>query len=424
MNAAAELGADRCRACLGGRMIDFLDLGLQPIANRYVAADERDQPEPAFPLRAHVCLDCALIQVPNRVPAEFFRHYLYTPAAADGLRRHFAALADRLVDGARLPADGYLVDIGCNEGVLLAACAARGLRVLGIDPARNLIARARAAGLEVVGEYFDGALARALRARRGPAAAITTTNTFNHIDDLHGFVGGVRELLAADGVFIVEVPHAADLIAHNEFDTIYHEHLSEFSVRAIVELYRACGLQVFDVEALPVHGGSLRVWGQHAAGPRPTTAAVARALADEERRGLFAAATYAAFRQRVEALREALRERIASVRADGGRVAAYGAPAKGMTLLAYCGLGATDIAYVADRNPLKQGRFTPGTGIPIVPAERIADDPPDVLLVLAWNFLDEILAQQAAFRRRGGRFLVPIPTPRFVEPPPLERARA
>ncbi len=409
------LGATRCRACRGSRMIDFLDLGVQPIANRYVDAAQRGEPEPAFPLHAYACLDCALIQVPNRVPAEFFRHYLYMPSAADSLRRHFDALADRLVEGEYLPAQGYLVDIGCNEGVLLFACAQRGLRVVGVDPALNLIEPVRAAGIEVVGEYFGVEVVRQLRARLGPASVVTTTNTFNHIDDLRGFVSGVRDLLAADGVFIVEVPHAADLLEHNEFDTIYHEHLSEFSVRSVVELYRDCGLQVYDVEALEVHGGSMRVWGQRTDGPRQQTAAVDRWLSGEKARGLFEPDTYDAFRKRVEALRETLREQIASLRASGKRVAAYGAPAKGMTLLAYCGFGPEDIAYVVDRSPLKQGRFTPGTDIAIVPPERIVTDPPDVLLVLAWNYLDEIRVQQADFIGRGGRFLVPIPVPRFVD---------
>lgn len=411
---ATILGASRCRACLGCRMIDFLDLGVQPIANRYVEAAERGPSEPAFPLHAHACLDCALIQVPDQVPVEFFRHYLYVSSAAEGLRQHLAALADRLADGGHVPAHGYLVDVGCNDGVLLRAGAARGLRVVGVDPARNLVERVRAAGIEVVGEYFSAEVAHEIRGRHGRAAAVTTTNTFNHIDDLHGFVRGVRDLLADDGVFVVEVPHAADLLERNEFDTIYHEHLSEFSLRSFVDLYRACGLEVFDVEALTVHGGSMRVWGRHLGGEGPRGAAVERWLADEERRGLFAAATYEAFRVRVEALRETLRAQIAALRKQGKKVAAYGAPAKGMTLLAYCGLGPADIAYVADRNPLKQNRFTPGTGIPIVPAERITSEPPDVLLVLAWNYLDEIVVQQAEFLRGGGRFLVPIPTPRFV----------
>jgi SAM-dependent methyltransferase len=402
-------------------MIDFLDLGVQPIANRYVDAAHRNEPEPAFPLHAYACLDCGLIQVPNRVPADFFCHYLYTPATAEALCRHFAALADRFAGGMFVPPQGYLVDIGCNVGVLLSACAERGLRVVGVDPAQNLIERVRAAGIEVVGEYFSIEVGHHLRARRGPASVVTTTNTFNHIDDLHGFVRGVRDLLAEDGVFIVEVPHAADLLEHNLFDTIYHEHLSEFSVRSFVELYRACGLQVFDVEAIDVHGGSIRIWGQCPEGRRPRTAAVERWLSEEAARGLFERATYDAFRERVEALRVTLRARIAALRAGGTTVAAYGSPAKGTTLLAYCGFGPDDIAYVVDRNPLKQGRLTPGTGIAIVPPDRIASEPPDVLLVLAWNYLDEILVQQADFVRRGGRFLVPVPTPHFVETTAAER---
>lgn len=395
-------------------MIVFLDLGVQPLANRYVDPAQRGEPEPAFPLQVYACLDCGLIQVPNHVPAEYFRHYLYMPSAADTLSRHFRSLAERL-DGEYLSTSNYLVDIGCNEGVLLIACAQRGLRAVGVDPAENLIERARAAGLEVVGEYFGIDVARQLQERFGPAAVITTTNTFNHIDDLHGFVLGVRHLLAEDGVFIVEVPHAADLLEHNEFDTIYHEHLSQFSVRSVVELYRACGLQVYDVEGLEVHGGSIRIWGQRKEGRRPPTSAVDRALAEEKARGLFERGTYDAFRGRVEALREALRTEIAALRAAGKQVAAYGAPAKGTTLLAYCGFGPDDIAYVADRNPLKQGRLTPGSGIAIVPPERIASESPDVLLLLAWNYLDEILVQQADFIRRGGRLLVPVPMPRFIE---------
>ncbi len=414
-SAGEELGAERCRACLGRNTIEVLDLGTQAIANRYVDASKRHEPEPAFPLIAYVCLDCALIQLPNRVPAEFFRHYLYTPAAAEGLRRHFSSLADRLCEAGAVAGDGYLVDIGCNEGVLLRACVERGIRVVGVDPARNLIERVRADGIEVVGEYFDVDVARRLARRRGPASAVTTTNTFNHIPDLHDFVGGVRELLRGDGVFVVEVPHSGDLVEHNEFDTIYHEHLSEFSLRSIVELCRSCGLEVFDVEALSVHGGSMRVWAQLAGGPRAQNERVAHQLEGEAERGLYERSTYEAFRKRVESLLERLRDEVADLKRSGATVAAYGSPAKGMTLLAACGFGPDEIDWVADRSTLKQGRYTPGTGIPIVAPRRISEDSPDVMLMLAWNYLGEIVEQQSDYLRRGGRFLVPIPTVRFID---------
>jgi SAM-dependent methyltransferase len=403
-----------CRACRSPRLRLFLPLGLHPPANRFLRAEELDHPEPRFPLDAHVCLDCALIQVTNHIPPDFFRHYLYVPSASETGRRHFAALAgvvaERLLGGR----DGLVVDIGCNDGLFLRACADLGPRTLGVEPAANLTAIARAKDLEVVNEYFTPATARTIRAAAGPAAVIVTTNTFNHIDDLAAFVEGVTLLLDPGGVFVIEVPHARDLVERNEFDTIYQEHLSEFSARSLAELFRRFALEIFDIEALPIHGGSMRVLAQRRDGGRPVTPAVAAWLAQEQAAGLFEAATYEAFRDRVDRNRTRLGGLLRELRGAGRRLAGYGAPAKGNTLLNYCGIGPDLLDFLADRSALKHGLYSPGMHIPVVPVERILETQPDYLLILAWNFADEIMAQQAEYRRRGGRFILPIPEPRVV----------
>lgn len=390
-----------------------LSLGEHPPANAFVLPEEVERGvDAAFPLDAWVCLGCALIQIPDRVPAEFYRHYLYTPDAAEGLRRHFDSVADELSRTTR----GLVVDVGCNVGLLLDACRARGVRCVGVDPAENLAVDTRARGHDVLTRYFDRDAADEVRARFGPADVVITTNTFNHIDDLHAFVGAAAHLLADEGVFVVEVPHAGELIEQNQFDTIYQEHLSEFSVRSFVELFRATGLALVDVLALPVHGGSMRVVAQKLGGPRAASPRVGSWLDDERRRGLFERATYEAFAARVEANRAALVELLARLRAEGASVAAYGAPAKGNTLLIHAGLGPSEVAFIADRNVRKQGRLAPKTHIPVVPVERILEAQPDYMLLLAWNYADEVFRQQAEWVRRGGRFIVPIPAPRIVSP--------
>lgn len=401
-----------CRTCRGSNVVCFLELGSHPPGNAFLLPEQLDEPEASAPLDAFVCLDCGLIQIPDRVPAGFYTHYLYTPASADGLREHFEDVADHLAT----LTSGLVIDVGCNVGLLLDACRARGNRVVGIDPADNLTVLARERGHDVVGGYFDRAMADAIRARCGPASVVITTNTFNHIDDLHAFVESAAALLADDGRFIVEVPHSGDLIEKNEFDTIYQEHLSEFSVHSFDALYRASGLELIDVTALRVHGGSMRVTAQRSGGQHAVEPSVRAWLDDERARGLFERATYDAFRERVGHNREALVTMIASLRDEGATIAAYGAPAKGNTLLIYCGLGPSTIAFVADRNERKQGRLTPGMHIPVVPAQHVLKAQPDFLLVLAWNYADEIMSQQAEYARRGGRFIIPIPEPRIVPP--------
>jgi SAM-dependent methyltransferase len=402
-----------CRACRRAEMLMFLPLGDHPPANAFVGPGQLATPDRVFPLNTHVCLACGLIQVPNVIPPDYFRHYLYVPSASATMHGHFAGLAAEVAALLDAP-DGLVVDIGCNDGLFLGACQDRGLRILGIDPATNLIERARERGIAVLNEYFNAATAVEARQAHGPASIIVTTNTFNHIDDLHEFMRGVAILLADGGRFIVEVPHALDLVNHNEFDTVYHEHVSEFAVKSFVDLYDYFDMVVVDIQQLTIHGGSMRIIAERRQPGVSVSPVVERWLERERAAGLFAADTYRGFRERVEQNRDGLMAMLRRFKAEGKRLAGYGAPAKGSTLLNYYGIGPDLLDFLADRNSLKQGLYSPGTRIPIVGPERILQDQPDYLVVLAWNFADEIIAQQQEYTRRGGRFILPIPEPRVV----------
>ena len=392
----------------------FLPLGAHPPANAFLRRDQLDRPEARFALDTHVCLDCGLIQVPNVIPPDFFRDYLYVPSASDTMHEHFGRLAAFVREQLAPSPDELVVDIGSNDGLFLGKLKALGGRGLGVEPATNLTEIARARGVDVVNEYFNEASAADVRWRYGAASVITTTNTFNHIDDLHGFMAAVTRLLAPEGTFVIEVPHAADLIQQNEFDTVYHEHVSEFSVQSLVDLFAFFELEVVDVVRLTVHGGSMRVFGRRRSAGARQSSEVSSWLAAEQRAGLLEAKTYDAFAVRVHDIRARLLALLAELTGAGRRIAAYGAPAKGNTLLNYYQIGPDTLAYLADRNTLKHGLYSPGMHIPIVPAERVLEDQPDYLLVLAWNFADEIMRQQEEYHRRGGKFILPIPEPRVV----------
>ena len=403
-----------CRTCKSDRLYLFLPLGEHPLANGFLREEQLAEPEARFPLDVHVCLACGLIQVADQVPAEYFRHYVYIPSSADAMHGHFAGLAESL--GARFlgSPEALTVDIGCNDGLFLSFLHERGARTLGVDPARNIAELAREKGLEVVCEYFTPELARAIREEHGPAKVVVSTNTFHHIGDLDPFTLGVTLLLADDGVFVVEVPHALELVEQNEFDGVYHEHVSQHTVKSFVDHFRLFGLEVFDVERLDIHGGSIRVFARRATSGATSPPVVREWLDEEARRGLFVEATYDAFRVRVERIREELLKILAGLKAEGSRIVGYGASARGNTLLNYYRIGTETLDYIVDRNPLKQGLFSPGMHIPVEGAERLAEDDPDYVLVIAWNFAEEIARQQEDYLRRGGRFIVPIPEPRIV----------
>ena len=403
-----------CRTCKSERLYLFLPLGVHPLANGFLQAEQLDEPEPRFPLDVHVCLDCGLIQVADQIPAGFFRHYVYIPSSADAMHGHFSGLADTLARRFLDSAEALTIDIGCNDGLFLSFLHGRGARTLGIDPATNIAELARDKGIEVVTEYFTPELARRIREEHGPAKVVVSTNTFLHIGDLDPFTLGVTLLLADDGIFVVEVPHAQELVEQNEFDGVYHEHVSQHTVKSFVDHFRLFGLEVFDVERLDVHGGSIRVFARPARNGAAPPVEVQAWLDEEERRGLFAVETYDAFRARVERIRAELLEILTEVKRSGGRIVGYGASARGNTLLNYYGIGPDILDYIVDRNPLKQGLYSPGMHIPVEGPERLAGDDARYMLVIAWNFAGEIIEQQAGFRQRGGQFILPIPEPRVV----------
>ena len=405
---------DVCRACKSNEMFMFLELGPHPPANQFLTREQLDQPEPSFPLNAHVCLDCALIQVPDFIPPDYFRHYLYVPSASDAMHGHFAGLARTLSDRFVSSPEDMIVDIGSNDGLFLKACSDLGAGTLGVEPASNLAEMARQKGLDVVNEYFSPEIAGRIRDQYGAATVIVTTNTFNHIDDLHAFVEGVSALLDEQGVFVIEVPQALELVEKNEFDTIYHEHLSEFSIKSLVDLFNYFSMEIFDVERLEIHGGSMRIFVQKDGAGRAASPLLAEWPARERAVKLFSKSTYRAFKDRVEQNKTRLVSMLKELKQQGKKLAGYGAPAKGNTLLNYCGIGSGLLEFLADRSQLKHGLYSPGMHISIVPPETILKEQPDYLLILAWNFAEEIMAQQDEFRQRGGKFILPIPEPRIV----------
>jgi SAM-dependent methyltransferase len=402
-----------CRSCGARELLPVLSLGALPLSDGFLTAAELDRPEPRFPLDVAFCAACGLVQILDTVPPEilFGRDYPYFSSVSATLLAHSKAhVAERLPELPPGP-ETLVVELASNDGYLLQFYREAGVRVLGIDPAPGPVAAARAKGIETIEAFFGRDLAERLVAEGRRADLVHANNVLAHVADVHGFLDGIRLLLKDGGRAVVEVPYLRDLVEKLAFDTIYHEHLCYFSVRALDRLVRPHGLFLVRVERVPIHGGSLRLFLSKEDRPDATVEAI---LAEEAAIGLDRHAWFASFAARVERLREDLRSLLLDLERAGLRIAAYGAAAKGTILLNFCGLGPELLAWVADKNPFKQGRFVPGVRLPIVAPERILAEMPDVLLILPWNIEAEILAQEAAYRARGGRFLVPVPQPRIV----------
>jgi SAM-dependent methyltransferase len=401
-----------CRICGDNHLTQVWTLGPQPLANAFLRPEELDLEEARFPLDVYFCRGCRLLQLVDVVvPEVMFRDYVYASSTSPVFVEHFRQLAQDVQERLHLRRDSLVVDIGSNDGILLRPFRDQGARVVGVEPAANIAVLAREAGIETVTEFFTPRVASGIAASAGRAALVTATNVFAHVNDLDSFLLALDALLDADGVFIIEVPYLGDLIAKRLWDTVYHEHLSYFALGPLVSLFGRHGLAIFDIQHVDTHGGSLRVFVQRASATRPIADAIPRLLSTERDRGLDRLDTYQEFAALIQQNKQDLVGLLRELKDSGQRIAAYGAPAKGNTLLNYCGIDRTLLDYVVDDSPLKQGLHTPGTHIPVVSAAKLRESPPHCLLILAWNFADAIMAKLSSFREQGGRFVVPVPKP-------------
>jgi SAM-dependent methyltransferase len=398
-----------CRSCSGRELDLVLALGEQPLANALLASPADFHTERRFPLDLFFCRSCALVQVLDLVDPELlFGHYLYVTGTSETIAAHNEQYADVVLGRLGLGPSDLVAEIASNDGSLLQCFRARGVRVLGIEPARNIADIARARGIETEGQFFERQAGALIAKGHGRARAIIANNVFAHVDDPVGFLAGCADLLTDDGLVFIECPYALDMLQRNEYDTIYHEHLSYFSVSSLARIAEAAGLSVVSVDRVPVHGGSIRValrkGGVHLDAPEVM-------MGLERAQGLTSLEHWLSFGRAAERNRDELLRFLRALIDEGRSIAAYGAPAKGNTLLNYCGIGVDMLPWTVDRNPLKVGRFTPGTHIPVLPVDTVLERRPDFLLVLPWNFADEIIRQQHAFAEGGGRFIIPIPSP-------------
>jgi hypothetical protein len=417
--AATELGGapPECRFCAAPLTLTFVDLGMSPLCERFLRAEELRAEEIFYPLHALVCERCYLAQLEAFVPpADIFREYAYFSSFSESWVEHARRYVEMISRRLRLGEDDLVVELASNDGYLLRNFLGTGIPILGVDPAVNVAEAARAAGIPTIVEFFGLELARGLAAEGRRASLVVANNVLPHVPDLNDFVRGVRVLLRDEGTATFEFPHLARLIERVEYDTIYHEHFSYFSFATAAEVLAAHGLEAYDVEELPTHGGSLRVYAQHAGGPHGTKRAVRELLAREEAEGLRSPEPYRRFAEDVNESKRALLELLVRLRRRGKQIVGYGAPGKGNTLLNYCGIRTDFLDYTVDRNPYKHGLYTPGTHIPIHPPERIAETRPDYVLVLPWNLLHEIAEQLAYVAEWGGKLIVPVPRAEVLEP--------
>jgi SAM-dependent methyltransferase len=416
MTAARSTGA--CISCGARLRHTFVDLGMSPLCESYVPQEKLNAMEPFYPLHVYVCDACFLVQLEEFVsPAEIFTEYAYFSSYSDSWVDHMRRYADAVTDRFRLGKQSLVVEVASNDGYLLQHFVKKGIPVLGIEPAANVARVAVEKGVPTLVRFFGVETARALVAEGRRADLLCGANVLAQVPDLNDFVEGLRILLAPTGVCTIEFPHLVRLMADNQFDTIYHEHFSYFSFLAAERVFAAHDLVLFDVEELPTHGGSLRVWARHAADASRPVSERARALRQREvDLGLLELGTYAGFAEQVRETKRKLLEFLIGAKRAGKKVVGYGAPGKGNTLLNYCGIRGDFLDFTVDRNPYKQGKFLPGTHVPILPPERLAEARPDFVLILPWNLTEEIVQTMGPqVRSWGGKFVVPIPQVRVVD---------
>lgn len=404
-----------CRSCAASGLKIVLSLGEMPPSNALLTEAQLDVPETRYPLDLALCQACGLAQITVTVdPVELFGEYAYFSSYSSTMLAHAESLVGRMVEERKLGPESLVMEIASNDGYLLQYYTRLEVPVLGIDPAKNVVEAAEERGVPTLCAFFSSGLAEELRGSGRRPDVLHANNVLAHVPDPNGVVRGIGRVLADDGIAMIETPYVRDLVERLEFDTIYHEHLFYYSLTAMDQLFERNGLRIVAVERIPIHGGSLRVFARPAAAAPTSRPAVAALLEEEARLGLATLDYFEGFADRVEVLRGQLLALLGELKDEGHRIAAYGAAAKGTVLLNAFGIGTERIEFVADRSEYKQGRYMPGVHIPIVGPEALLAEMPDEVLLLAWNFADEILEEQAEYRMHGGRFIIPAPVPEVI----------
>ncbi len=420
LKSSSATASPSCRLCGTKVQHSFVDLGMSPLCESFLKAGELDAMEPFFPLHALVCGECFLVQLKEYVSREhIFREYAYFSSYSTSWVAHAKAYCEMIAKRLGLGAGSLAVELASNDGYLLQHFLPLGVPVLGIEPAANVAEVAIAKGVPSITEFFGVELARRLVEEGKRADLIAGNNVLAQVPDLNDFVAGMQILLKPEGVITLEFPHLERLMAENQFDTIYHEHFSYFSFVTVEKMAARHGLKLIDVEELPTHGGSLRVYLAHKNAAHRPSEAVGALLAREEDKGFCSLATYASFAEQVKQTKRKLLSSLIAIKDQGKTIAGYGAPGKGNTLLNYCGIGTDFLDFTVDRNPYKHGRFTPGMHIPIRPVEALAEARPDYIFILPWNLKQEIIQQLVQSGPSGAKFIVPIPEVTIIDPKDL-----
>lgn len=406
-----------CRGCSNTNLRKFLELGPQPLANSFLSHPDEFSSEKFYPLDVYFCEDCSLVQLVDVIdPADLFRNYIYVTGTSETIAAHNKSYAKTVVDYLSLDNTDLVVEVASNDGSLLKCFQEKGVKTLGVEPARNIAKIARERGVETVEEFFGYDTACEIKKQYGLADVVIGNNVFAHVDESQDFLKGARHLLRKGGMVVVEFPYLAEFMDRLEYDTVYHEHICYFSVTALLRLCDEVGLSIVRIDDVPVHGGSIRMYaGDKNDYPEHHTDILDKA-AEEQKIGLSSLERYLQFSVDVDNNRKQLLKLLGNLKAEGKTVVGYGAPAKGNTLLNFCGINTDILPYTVDKSPLKVDKYTPGMHLPVKSVDILLEDQPDYVLILAWNFADEIIRQQQEYVDRGGQFIIPLPEPRIVVP--------